>query len=213
MTDIQIKNYSQKPKQKTRLSLSELLMIRYAAAYIMLFTLGLIGYYVVKIPQSDKLNGYINTYFSYTYKRELGVCDNLTALFWVSFSDLKTVFLIFVSGFTMFSSIAIYSLLGYHALSLGFSCLYLVNTMSIGSLCDVSFFDLIFFLISNAAISSILIVFSSKTKCFNESFKKIRLKNGSILSFKPMYVQIFTLASLCGAVILINMIRFLLNTL
>ena len=211
MTDIL--NFKNRSNVPYRFSLSEILIIRYAAAYILLFTAGLIGYYIVEVPLSEKLNSYVNSYFSYTFNSSIKLTDNFSALFLVSFSDIKTLALIFVGGFTMFSSIAIYSLLGYHALSLGFSSLYLVNAMSAGVLDDISFFDLILFLLSNAAVSSILIIFSSKTRIFNDSFKRLGGRKKLIIRFKPLYVHIFTGISLCGAVIFINIIRFIFNIL
>ena len=215
MTDIL--NFKNRSNVPYRFSVSEILIIRYAAAYILLFTSGLIGYYIVEVPLSEKLNSYVNSYvnsyFSYTFNSSIKLTDNFSARLLVSFSDIKTLALIFVGGFTMFSSIAIYSLLGYHALSLGFSSLYLVNAMSAGVLDDISFFDLILFLLSNAAVSAILIIFSSKTRIFNDSFKRLGGRKKLIIRFKPLYVHIFTGISLCGAVIFINIIRFIFNIL
>ena len=120
---------------------------------------------------------------------------------------------LFVAGFTMFSSMAIYWLLCTQALSLGFSSLYLVNTMAYGVLDGVSFFDLVLFLLSSAAISSLMILYSAKTRIFNESFRKIIQNKKQIIKHKPLYLQIYLLLTLCGGIISINIIRFLFNIL
>ncbi|MEE1357308.1 MAG: hypothetical protein UHG68_07100 [Clostridia bacterium] len=192
--------------------ISASLTIRYALFYVIFFTLGLIGYYVVKLPFSDTLNGYITSYFSYSFELDKSISDNIAKLICVSYSDIRTLFLIFVGGFTMFSSAAIYGLLFYHALSLGFSALYLVNSMSAGLLSGVSFINLVFFLFSNAAVCAVIIIFSSKTRIFNDEFKRLGGRKKLIVKSKALYLQIFTLFAVCGAVLFVNIIRFLINS-
>ena len=197
---------------KRILNLSERLLIRYAITFISAFVIGLIGYYAVKIPYSDKLNAYITSHFSRTFDFGESISHNTTALTLASYSDMKTLCLVFVAGFTMFSSIAIYWLLFSQAVSLGFSSLYLVNAMSMGQLSRVHFIDLVVFLFSSAAISSLMIVFSSKTRIFNDVFRGLGNRRKLIIRSKPLYRQILTLLTLCGAVIFINAVRFLLNS-
>lgn len=206
-------SYKTKEQQKNILSLSifDSLIFKYALSYLIFYIIGLIGYYVVNLPFSENLNKYITSYYSYTFNVTSGIEANITKLVCVSYADIRTFCLIFVSGFTMFSSIAIYSLLFYHALSLGFSSLYLVNSLSAGLLYNVVFFDLIFFLFSNAAICAILILFSSKTRRFNDVFRGYCGRRKLIIRSKPLYIQIFTLFVVCGAVLFINIIRFLIN--
>ena len=193
------------------LNVSEILLIRYAIVFLIAFLIGLIGYYAVHIPLSDGLNTYITSHFSRTFNFGSGISQNATALTVASYSDMKTLVLIFVAGFTMFSSIAIYWLLSAQAVSLGFSSLYLVNAMSSGKLTQVHFFDLVIFLLSSAALSALMIVFSSKTRIFNDVFRGLGNRKKLIIRSKPLYKQIFTLITLCGAVIFINTLRFLLN--
>lgn len=196
-----------------KLSVTEKLIIRYAVFYILFFVIGLICFYLVKLPQTDGLIKYINVYFSCTFSFDKGINENTALLLAISFADIKTMVYLFVAGFTMFSSMAIYWLLCTQALSLGFSSLYLVNTMAYGVLDGVSFFDLVLFLLSSAAISSLMILYSAKTRIFNESFRKIIQNKKQIIKHKPLYLQIYLLLTLCGGIISINIIRFLFNIL
>ncbi len=196
---------------KRTFNTSERLLIRYAITFVIAFLIGLIGYYAVKIPFSDGLNAYISSHFSRTFDFGQSISYNTTSLVLASYTDMKTLCLLFVAGFTMFSSIAIYWLLSAQAVSLGFSSLYLVNAMSVGQLSQVHFFDLVVFLFSSAALSSLMIVFSSKTRIFNDDFRGLGNRKKLIIRSKPLYRQIFTLITLCGAVIFINAVRFLLN--
>jgi len=210
MTKTNIKEHDQKTQAFT-VAPSDSLIFKYAVAYLLFYTVGLIGYYVVNLPFSDTLNKYIISYFSYKFDFSSGIEENITKLVCVSYTDIRTCALIFVSGFTMFSSIAIYALLFYHALSLGFSSLYLVNSMASHLLPEVSFFDLVFFLFTNAAICAILILFSSKTRRFNDIFRGYAGRRKIIIRSRPLYVQIFTLLVVFGAVLFINITRFLIN--
>ena len=191
--------------------LSTNLILKFGIAYILFYTLGLVGYYLVSVPLSETLNKYVTSYFSCSFNMNNALSDNVSLLVFASWTDLRTIFFIFVCGFTLFSSIAIYGLLFYHALSLGFSSLYLVNCMSAGHLPEVSFFNLIFFLFSNAAVASILIVFSSKTRIFTDKFKALGGRRKLIIRSKPLYLHIFTLLCMCGAILFINIVRFILN--
>lgn len=198
---------------RLKLSVEERLLLRYATIFVISFILGLVGYCILKIPLSEKLNDYIVEYFSYSFLSDKDLPFNCSILFAISYSDMKTLVLIFIAGFTMFSSIAIYWLLFSQAVSLGFSSLYLVNAMSEGALGSVSFADLVFFLLFSAAISSIIILFGSKTRIFNDHFRALGNRKKLIIRSGPLYMQIFTLLTLCGAIILINSIRFVINTL
>lgn len=189
------------------------LLIRYASVFIISFIIGLIGYCALKVPLSDKLNACIAEYFSCSFNFGKALSSNCETLFSYSYSDMKTLVLIFIAGFTMFSSVAIYWLLFSQAVSLGFSSLYLVNAMSGGTLNSVSFFDLILFLFLSAALSSIMILFGSKTRVFNDHFRSLGNRKKLMIRSKPLYKQIFTLLTLCGAILLINSIRFIINTL
>lgn len=194
-----------------KLSVTEKIIIRYAVVYILFFIIGLICFYLVKLPRAEGLIKYINAYFSCTFSFDKSISENTAILFAVSFADIKTMAYIFVAGFTMFSSIAIYWLLSTQALSLGFSSLYLVNSITYGVLDGVSFFDLVLFLLSSAAISSLMILYSAKTRVFNDSFRKILPNKKQIIKHKPLYIHIFLLLTLCGGIISINIIRFLFN--
>ncbi len=202
---------TQREKEEFKLDASSMLVLKFGIAYIVFYTLGLVGYYLVNIPFSETLNKYVISYFSHSFNFERSLMDNATLLIYASYSDVRTLLLVFVAGFTMFSSIAIYGLLFYHALSLGFSSLYLVSSMSAGLLEGVSFFNLVFFLFSNAAIAAILLVFSSKTRIFTDKFKALGGRRKLIIRSKPLYFQIFTLLCMCGAVLFINIIRFIFN--
>lgn len=192
-------------------STSSLLIFRYALVYLLCFTIGLISYYVFDLPFTETLNGYVNSHFTTTFNTSSTLSNNIGLLITVSYADIRTLALIFVAGFTMFSSVAIYSLLGYHALSVGLSSLYLVNSLTAGKLSGVNFLDVITFLISNAAIASVLIIFSSKSRIFNDEFKRLGGRKKLIIRSKPLYHQIFTLFTVCGAILFINIIRFVLN--
>lgn len=193
------------------LSNSEKLIIRYTIVFLLSFLLGLIGYYVLKIPSSEGLVKYVDSYFSRSFKIDSSFSHNATLIFATSFQDIKTMAYVFVAGFTMFSSVAIYWILISEALSLGFCSLFLVNTMSEGVLTNASFFDLVLFLITSSAISSIIILYCAKTKLFNESFRSLGNLKLKIVHHKPLYIQIFTLLTLCGAIILVNVLRFIFN--
>ncbi len=194
-----------------KLNFREVLTIRYTSIFVISFILGLLGYYVLRVPLSEQINSYISTYFSAVFDPSESLTYNCTTLFATSFSDMKTFALIFVSGFTMFSSLAIYWLIFTHAVSLGFSSLYLVNAMSSGGLSEIYFSDLILFLFVSAALSSLMILFASKTRVFNDHFRSLGNSKKLIIRSKPLYLQIYTLLTLCGAVMLINFIRFLTN--
>ena len=208
-----ITGYKEQESKRIPLSVSysDSMIFKYAISYLLFYTIGLIGYYVVNLPFSDTLNKYITSYFSYAFSLNDSIEDNITKLICVSYSDIRTFCLIFVGGFTMFSSIAIYALLFYHALSLGFSSLYLVNSLGAGLLYNVVFFDLVLFLFSNAAICAMLVLFSSKTRRFNDVFRGYCGRRKLIIRSKPLYIQVFTLFVVCGAVLFINIIRFLIN--
>ena len=195
-----------------RLSFGEKLLIRYTIVFLVSFLFGLIGYYLFRLPSSDGLIKYVNGYFDRSFQPQRSFSQNAVLVFATSFQDIKTMGYVFVAGFTMFSSLAIYWILISEALSLGFCSLFLVNTMSEGALCNVSFFDLIIFLITSSAISSIIILYCAKTRQFNENFRSVSNKKfKQFLKYKPLYIQSFTLLTLCGAIILINIIRFLFN--
>ena len=199
--------------KKCRIPADRLLLIRYATVFIISFILGLSGYCILKVPLSDKLNACISEYFSGSFDFNKELSYNCEKLFSSSYRDMKTLVLIFIAGFTMFSSLAIYWLLFSQAVSLGFSSLYLVNAMSNGGLEAVSFLDLIFFLLLSASLSSLMILFGSKTRIFNDHFRSLGNKKKLIIKSKPLYKQIFTLLTLCGAILLINSVRFIINIL
>lgn len=189
----------------------EKLIIRYTIVFLMSFLVGLIGYYLFRLPSSDGLIKYADGYFTRSFKLDSSISYNSILVFATSFQDIKTMAYVFVAGFTMFSSLAIYWILISEALSLGFSSLFLVNAISQRILLNVGFFDLVFFLITSSAISSLIILYCAKTRLFNEEFRSqgnVRLK---IFKHKPLYIQMFTLLTLCGAIILINILRFIFN--
>ena len=198
---------------KKTLTAEQLLLIRYASVFVVSFIIGLVGYCGLKVPLSERLNAYIDDYFSCSFNFENTLSFNCEKLFSSSYADMKTMVLIFIAGFTMFSSVAIYWLLFSQAVSLGFSSLYLVNAISGDVLLKVNFFDLLIFLLLSAAISSMMILFGSKTRIFNDHFRSLGNRKKLIIRSKPLYKQIFTLLTLCGAIILINSMRFIINTL
>ncbi len=187
------------------------IIIKSAFIYVAFYCIGLLGYYLVNIPFSETLNKYIVSYFSGTFNFNASMSDNILYLVYSSYSDIRTLFLIFIAGFTMFSTLAIYGLLFFHAFSLGFSSLYLVNAMTAGLISEVSFLNLIYFLFANAAISAVLIVFSSKTRVFNDKFRSLGGRKKLIIRSKPLYVHIYTFLYFCGALLLINIIRYIFN--
>ena len=194
-------------------SSAEKLIIRYSIIYVLSFIAGLVGYYVFNMPYSDGLIKYINTYFGRTFNFQKNFAENFVVLFAVSFSNIQSMVYIFIAGFTMFSSIAIYYILIGQALSLGFCSLYLTNAISSGILDGVGFFDLVLYLFSSAAISSVILIYAAKTKLFCEKFRSIGCLSYKVIKYKPLYIQIFSLLTLCGGIILINIIRFLFNLL
>ncbi len=189
-----------------------ILLLRYTFVFIIAFILGLVVYYLVNSPKSQMLDGYIVSFFSLVFDPGKDIFDNAALVVFASSFELKTLVYIFVAGFTMFSSVAIYWILCTQACSLGFSSIYLVNSMSSGSLSLVGFHDLILFLLTGAAISSVMLVFSAKTRVFNDVFRNLGNRKKLIIRSKPLYIQIFTLISLCGAVILIYIFRFIFNS-
>ena len=192
---------------------AEKMIIRYAIVYVLSFIAGLFGYYIFKMPYSDGLIKYINTYFDHSFNFNKSFTENLVVLFAVSFSDIQSMVYIFIAGFTMFSSIAIYFILIGQSLSLGFCSLYLTNAISSGVLDGVGFLDLVLYLFSSAAISSLILLYASKTKLFCERFRSIGCISFKVIKYKPLYIQIFSLLTFCGGIILINIIRFLFNLL
>ena len=137
------------------------LTFRYMLCYLITFTVGLILYYVIKVPHSRTLDSFIDSYFSQKIAFDKNMSNNILSIIDASLPDIKTMILIFVSGFTLFCSPALYGLLSYHALSLGFSSIYLLSAMSRGDLLNINFFALVFFLLINSITSSIKVV-----RCF-----------------------------------------------
>ncbi len=178
------------------------ILFRQLAVYLISFAAGILGFYFLKIPFSEKINTYISNHFSYLFEGCDGFTDHFRALMECSLFDIRHIVFIFVSGFTMFSFFACSLACMYRGLSFGFSVGYIVLGVANKEI-SVAHFELAFliFLAANVLVAALFIAFSARSVIFSYDYRRPTSKKRVLYSFLLTFLVCF------GFVIIVNLIR------
>ncbi len=200
---------------KIKLRTPKFIYARLLFIYALLYTLSFIGgcllFHFIDMPESEKFNAHILSYFSVDFSNCNDLFDYASLILSMSKSDIYHLLIIFSAGFTMLSGLIIASLVIFRGFSLGFSLSYLVLALRQGyTTLEHPIASLIIYSVTCAVIAAIILNFSVKSAFFCDEFKALCGSPRKIIRSKALYAHISRFLIAFGAFLILNLLRCLL---
>ena len=154
---------------------------------------------------SDSMSPQIASHFSGIFSGCQSPTDYFTVIISASSADLRSLVLIFASGFTYFCKYATGAMLAFRAFTLGFSFEFLAFSLKRSSVVlDHPLLSMMIFLSCELMIAALIVYLSVKSVFFGDDFRRLRGRKSLILRSPIIYRYIFLFLTAFGLVIAVN---------
>ena len=197
------------PEIIARRSSPAYIRLRITAQYLVLYLLALllgillcslIDPTVLPLPQAE-----IRAHFASPFPTDCTLMDGAEAILASASGDIRAMFIILASGFTLFCPLALSLLTAWRGFSLGFVAAWLGNILSAGSFpTDNGIMAFILFLSANGLAAAALVYLAARAVCFSHAYRTICGRPKQILRAPFVRQYLFVYLTMFGFTVLVH---------